>query len=163
MIRRVVLESPGVTEGIQMIRRVRMGLLALALAALPVAAVAAPSTDEAILKLEDQRIQAMLAGDVATLDRVLAPELTYGHSNGKMDTKASFLAQIRSGDLRYKALRRQDVRVQVIDSTAIVTGQAALDVRTAAGDVSIPIRFTDVWVRRGDHWEMVAWQSARIP
>ncbi|HZE89242.1 MAG TPA: nuclear transport factor 2 family protein, partial [Verrucomicrobiae bacterium] len=141
-----------------MIRRVRMGLLALALAALPVAAVAAPSTDEAILKLEDQRIQAMLAGDVATLDRVLAPELTYGHSNGKMDTKASFLAQIRSGDLRYKALRRQDVRVQVIDSTAIVTGQAALDVRTAAGDVSIPIRFTDVWVRRGDHWEMVAWQ-----
>jgi len=140
-----------------------MGLLALALAALPVAAVAAPSTDEAILKLEDQRIQAMLAGDVATLDRVLAPELTYGHSNGKMDTKASFLAQIRSGDLRYKALRRQDVRVQVIDSTAIVTGQAALDVRTAAGDVSIPIRFTDVWVRRGDHWEMVAWQSARIP
>ncbi|MBI3450122.1 MAG: nuclear transport factor 2 family protein [Acidobacteria bacterium] len=145
-----------------MIRRTRNRLLALAMAIVPIAA-AAPSTEDAILRLEDQRIQAMIAGDVETLDRLLAPELTYGHSSGKMDTKASFLAQLKSGDLKYRDFRRQDVCVQVIDATAIVTGQAALDVRTPAGDLSIPVRFTDVWVRRGERWEMVAWQSARIP
>lgn len=123
---------------------------------------AGQGAEKAIRLLEDQRFEAMIAGDVATLDRMLADELTYVHSNGQMETKAGFLARIKSGDLKYKAVRREDVRVWVTGGAAVVTGQATMEVRSKGEDVSLFIRFTDVYVDRSGRWELVAWQSTRI-
>ncbi len=125
-------------------------------------AAAGQGAEEAIRRLDDQRFQAMIAGDLATLNRILADDLTYGHSNGQMETKAEFLARIKSGDLKYKSVRREDVQVRVMGRAAVVTGQAAMEVRSKGEDLSLLIRFTDVYVNRGGRWEMVAWQSTRI-
>ena len=50
---------------------------------------------EEILALETKRIAAMTRQDLDTLDGLLADDLTYTHSRGVTDTKASFLELIK--------------------------------------------------------------------
>ena len=44
-----------------------------------------------ILDLEDRRFQAMTANDLVTLDRLIADDLRFVHSNGTVEDKAEFL------------------------------------------------------------------------
>jgi ketosteroid isomerase-like protein len=121
----------------------------------------AGSSEDEILKIEDQRVQAMIAGDVATLDRLLADDLTYAHSTGQVESKAEFLGRIKSGDLKYNAMPREDVKVRLLGCAAIVTGRAKLDVESKGVKLSFPLRFTDVYVKRAERWQLIAWQSTR--
>ena len=52
-------------------------------------------TEADIMRLEDERYAAMLAKDVAALERLLHPDLVYMHSSGIADTKASYIAGVR--------------------------------------------------------------------
>lgn len=124
---------------------------------------AGSAIEEAILKLEARRIQAMIAVDLPTLDGILADDLTYVHSNGKMESKAEFLARLKSGDLKYRAMPRQEVQVRVLGCAAVVTGRAGLEVQSGGETLSLPLRFTDVYVERDGRWRMVAWHSSRLP
>lgn len=58
----------------------------------------AQSKDEKMMAAAVERLRnAMIAADVATLNELTAPELSYGHSNGKIDTKAEFVGDLQSG------------------------------------------------------------------
>lgn len=117
---------------------------------------------EAVLKLEEQRFAAMVAGDLVSLDRMLGDGLTYVHSTGRLETKPEFLARIKSGELKYKSVRREDLSVQVLDRAAVVTGQAVMEVESKGAGMNMHVRYTAVYADGGDHWELVAWQSTQI-
>jgi len=55
------------------------------------------------------------------------------------------------------------VTVRSYGETAIVTGQSRMTVVNAGQEMKVHLRFTDVWVRRGGGWQMVAWQSTKLP
>jgi hypothetical protein len=61
------------------------------------------SSDEEILALEDKRYAAMCSGDFAALEAMLHDDLLYTHSSGLTDTKATWLASLRSGKTKYKS------------------------------------------------------------
>ena len=61
------------------------------------------SSDKEILALEDKRYAAMCGGDFAALEAMLHDELLYTHSSGLTDTKATWLAALRSGKTKYKS------------------------------------------------------------
>ena len=50
-----------------------------------------------VLAAEDERYAAMVDGDLETLDRLLADEVSYAHSSGVRDTKEQYFAKVRSG------------------------------------------------------------------
>ena len=123
-----------------------------------------PAAAAEVLKREDARVQAMLKADVAALEDVLADDLTYTHSNAKVETRREFIDEIRSGRLKYKSIEREGVAVRVYgDDAAIITGSARIQVRSGDADLDVRLRFTDVYVKRGGTWRMVAWQSTRLP
>ena len=139
----------------------------LFLPAAPVAGQAAAaegnSPRQQIRDLEARRFAAMVRADGAELGRLLADDLTYGHSSGQLDTKASLLAALASGKLRYESLVPGDETVRIYADTAVGTGEVA--VRAQAGDQKLDatLRFTDVWVQQDGRWRLVAWQSTRVP
>jgi len=144
-----------------MVRRVLpVALLALALA--PALRADEPA-DAAVARLEAERFEAQQKANVGALDRLLAPDLTYAHSTGKLDTKASFIESISSGALRYLSIAPpEDQRIRVYDAAAIVTGHCRMTVGSAGQEQKIHLRYTDVWVRKAGTWQMVAWQSSRL-
>jgi len=46
---------------------------------------------------------------------------------------------------------------------AIVRGRAQMRVHQGGQDLSYPIRFLDVYARRGGDWQLLAWQATRMP
>jgi ketosteroid isomerase-like protein len=137
-----------------------------ALLALPCASAAqgrGGKVEAEILRLEAARIEAMLKADARELDRLLADDLTYAHSDGRVDTKAQFIRTYTSGESRYMALDRDTPSVRVYGNTAVVTGTAKIHVRSPKGDSRFQLGYLDVYARRGGRWQMVAWQSTRLP
>lgn len=123
-----------------------------------------PATDAetAVRAVNDQRFLAMVNGDVAALERLLADDLTYTHSNGTVETKLQFLASIRTKTLEYREIEAEDVKVSLHGETAIVTGLAAVKLATGGREMDLSLRFTAVYIRKGGAWKLAAWQSTRV-
>lgn len=112
-----------------------------------------------IIALENRRVEAMTKGDANALDEILADDLIYTHSTARIDTKASFIEAITSGRSNYRSVERKDVNVRQFGDSAVVTGHAKFHV----GDNKFEARFIDVYARRNGSWQMVAWQSTKLP
>ena len=115
-----------------------------------------------VKKVEQRRVEALTSRDYATLEKLLADDLTYTHSNGRFQTKPQLLASLRAGDLEYRLMQHADVQVRPYGDTAVMTGRSRLKVISKAHHLEVPIRFTLVYVKRGGEWQMVAWQSAPL-
>jgi hypothetical protein len=127
----------------------------------PLAEVGDKSLENRILSLEAKRIEAMVKKDIATLDALLADDLTYTHSGGTTDTKASFITLIKERG-RYQGVDYSNTQViPFAGGTAVaVRGRAQIRLEGVAG---YPVLFLDVWALRDGTWKMVAWQATRVP
>lgn len=119
--------------------------------------------ENAIRQLESRRIQAMIHLNVAALDSIFADDLTYTHTNGRVDSKQQLLATLQSGELKYDAIDYQETKVRSYGETAIVTGSTSLKAKLKNQSASFNLRFTNVYVKQSGFWKMVAWQSTRLP
>ncbi len=114
--------------------------------------------EKKILALEAQRVAAMVKRDVVALATFLADDLTYTHSGGTTDTKASFLTLIKDRG-RYLGIDYSNTQVIPLSAnTVVVRGMAQIRLD---GTPSYPVIFVDVWALREGAWKMVAWQATR--
>jgi len=115
------------------------------------------------MQCDDRRFKAMVRGDLATLRMALADDLTYTHSSGQHETKAQFLASLATGQLSYKSIIPEARSVHVYGGAGILTGTARMEITARGQDAQFRIRYIAVYVRAQDRWQMVAWQSTRVP
>ena len=116
-----------------------------------------------IIALENRRIEAMTKQDGEALGEILADDLIYTHSTARMENKAEHIANITSGRPKYVSIDRQDVMVRQYGDTAVVTGHAKMHVNANGRDNKFEVRFIDVYAKRQGVWQMVAWQSTKLP
>ncbi len=141
----------------------RRAFLAAVVLFLVMPGVASSQTaDAAVRKAETDRFAAMLKGDLAALDTLLAADLTYTHGDGRVVNKAAFIADLKTGDFKYVSIDPENVQVRVFGDTAVVTGAAGMRVVNKGAPAQIQIVYTTVHVRRGGAWQMVAWHATRV-
>ena len=148
------------------VRHLRALLSAMVLMSGCVSAASRPegsSADAAVRAAEQGRFRAMVAVDVRALDTLLAEELTYTHTTGNVDTKASLIDALRTGRLVYDSISPAEVHVRVYDRTAVATGTARIQARADSAIRRLNIRYTEAYVRRAGRWQLIVWQSTRIP
>ncbi len=112
---------------------------------------------------DDARYSAMMANDTAALERLLSDDLSYTHSDGQTDSKASYLAQLKDGRLRYRRFELEALNCLALREQALVRGALRLEARFQGREVSIRIHYLAVWIRREGAWRLVAWASTRLP
>ncbi|MBV8925620.1 MAG: nuclear transport factor 2 family protein, partial [Bradyrhizobium sp.] len=96
-----------------------LGLVTLLpLRALP--ALAAGADEEAVAEDVEAFRKAQLAADAKALDALCAAELSYSHSNGKVEDKATFVANATDGKSKFTSLEYRDVTIRVVGPAAIV-------------------------------------------
>lgn len=118
--------------------------------------------EQAILRLEQQWQEALLASDTAALDRLYAESIVYTHSNGSVDDKAAYIGNIKSGATKYQSLVRDDIKVQVFGNSAIVTCHWKVQTMSRGNLINTDARYLHVYVKQQGVWRMVAHQSTRI-
>jgi len=113
--------------------------------------------------LERQFESAVLQGDVAFFERVLAPEFTHTSQNGKHRNRAEWLANHKAGKSPYDSLNQDGIIVRVYGPAAIVTGKIAPKGRSSSGaPIEGEYRFIRTWVNHDGNWQVAAFQSTRI-
>ena len=118
---------------------------------------------DTIRMLESRRYRAMCEADAATLNELLADSLVYTHSYGGADSKSSYLDGIRSKKWQYQEVERPIEDIQVHGDCAVVTGQVRIQLLSGGQPKKLNSRFTNVWVKGRQGWQMVAWQSTPLP
>jgi ketosteroid isomerase-like protein len=120
-------------------------------------------TTAAIRQLEERRYKAMCEADIDTLSQLLDDSLVYTHSTASTDTKASYLAGIRAKKWQYRKIDRPVEDIRVNGDCAVITGQVRIEIAVDGKPKTLNSRFTNVWLKSGKGWRMVAWQSTPIP
>ncbi len=149
-------------------RRISMFATALAIA-LPalVLAQAGPNAkaEQQVLQAEKDRFAAMVKVDEAALNKLLADDLTYTHTNANLQTKAQFMADLKSGAIKYVSVAPVEAewKVRIFGTVAVVNGAAAVHVVDHGNDLNFRIRYTNVHTNRSGHWQMAAWEATRFP
>ena len=121
------------------------------------------AAEQEVRRAESDRFAAMVKRDLATVDKLLAPELIYTHGDGRVIDKAAFMADLKTGDFKYVSIEPTDLNVRIFGDTAIVTGGAGMQVINKGVPAQIRIRYTNTQLRRNGSWQMVAWQATRVP
>lgn len=126
---------------------------------MPAGPAAGSSVDAAAEKLR----VLMVDPDKTQLEALVADTLSYGHSGGKVDTKASFIGDLVSGASDFVAI---DITEQVVK----VTGNAATVRHTLTGKTidggkpgNVKLHILQVWQSQGGEWKLLARQAIRLP
>ena len=137
--------------------------LLLAFAAPTAAQHATSAVEKEIRALEDQWNDARAHADVAALDRLLAEGWTVVHGDGTMNTKAEYLADLKSGARKFAGgVVVKDFTVRVYGDTAIAAGTSESTVTINGKPQGGSLRFTRVYVKRDGRWIMIATHATRL-
>jgi hypothetical protein len=147
--------------------RVSVPLLALALCAGPAAAqsqaVAVINAERDLREAESRRFAAMMRADTTELGRYLAAELVYTHSNAMVESRADHQGAVASGKTVYESIAPVELKYQVYAEYAVGTGTVKSKGTLNGTAFDVMLRVTTVHVKRAGRWQLVAWQSTRMP
>jgi len=118
----------------------------------------------AVRAADDERVAAMLAADRARMEAVYADDLHYGHSNARIDTKASFIDPIAKGTLVYQTYDYKERKFRLIAPGVVqMTGRVLNTATRGEQKVENDLVYLAVWREEAGQWRFVAWQSCKVP
>ncbi len=116
-----------------------------------------------IERLDAERTRAAIAKDAATLVRLIGDDLRYIHSSATDEGKALYIERVTNGHYDYKKLDTIKRDFRVIGDTVLVNGDIHIDLLLKGTPKAFLSRYLQVWAKRGESWQMVAWQSTPVP
>jgi ketosteroid isomerase-like protein len=140
-------------------------LPALAIGLLGVVPAFADSADEdAVAKNVEAFRAAQIAADAKALDALCAPELSYSHSDARVEDKATFVANATNGKSKVLSLEYQDTKISVVGPAAIVRfhwvgeSQAVADGKKSNTNLHILMN----WQKQGADWKLLSRASTKL-
>jgi ketosteroid isomerase-like protein len=113
--------------------------------------------------LEEKWRAAQLAGDVATMDHMLADDFIGISMSGQVNTKAQQLDRIRNHQLVLTRVDLDDMKVKLLDSVAIVTSRAEVEGTSEGTSVKGTYRYTRVYQQLpSGEWKITSFEATRI-
>jgi ketosteroid isomerase-like protein len=115
-----------------------------------------------VMKLEEERNQALQTGDIATLERIYSDDLIYTNASGALLTKAQHLAELKSRGLNFHSFKHEDVQVTMHGDTGFVTGISKSVVEYRGSVSTGSRRFLNIFVKKDGRWQLVGHVEANI-
>ena len=141
-----------------------VAVMAIFSSSFAIAAGQAASNDvtQTLTKMEQEDSKAFVKGDTTIVDRDTADSFVFTAPDGTTSGKADAINMVKNGDLKFESSVLSDFKVMQYGDTAVVTYQS-VDKGTYKGqDISGTVRWTDVWVKRGGKWQVVAGQGTPV-
>jgi ketosteroid isomerase-like protein len=146
------------------IDRRQLALPVLAIGLLGVVPAFAAADEDAVAKNVEAFRAAQFAADAKSLDGLCAPELSYSHSDGRVEDKTAFVTNATDGKSKFLSLAYQDISVRVVGTAAIVRfhwlgeTQAAADGKKSATNLHILMN----WQKQGPDWKLLSRASTKL-
>lgn len=124
----------------------------------------AQAADEAAVAQNIETLrQGILQQDKAKLDQVCASQISYGHSDGRSETKEQFINGVMTRKQTQKSLAFPELKVFVVGNNAVARhiylGESELDGKQN----TTRIGGLQVWQKQDGGWKLLARQGFRLP
>jgi len=141
---------------------VAAGVLALGAAAVAGPALASAEDEAAVKKAIEDFKAAYLKQDKAKLEAMSFPQLTYSHSDGRIEDKEKFITGVMGRKATVKSLEYPDLTVYVVGNTGVArhlwVSQSELDGKVTDTKIGV----MQVWQKDGGGWKLLARSSYRL-
>lgn len=126
------------------------------------AANAQDATTDVTVAAENLRVQ-MIDPTPKGLDALVLDELSYGHSSGRLDTKASFIGDLMKGASDFVTLSLVDQTVKITGDTGIVRHTLTATTNDSGKAGKVNLKVLQVWQKQASgEWKLLARQAVRI-
>jgi hypothetical protein len=135
------------------------------------AALRSQRTDESevnvIRQVEKQRLQALVAGDMAFARTVRAEDFQLVTPGATVFTKEGYLGQVERGELDYLVWEPKEIAVRLSGDAAVIRYESYTElVRRAKGQPDVRVQgvhwHTDLYEKRNGKWQVVWSHASRV-
>jgi len=143
-------------------RRLALSVIAFGLLSV-VPAFAASADEETVAKNVAAFRAAQLALDAKVLDALCAPELSYSHSDARVEDKATFIANAIKPRPGSRALEYRDVKTRVVGDVAIVRFQWVSESEAPDGKkTTLNLHILMNWQKQGAEWKLLSRAATKL-
>jgi ketosteroid isomerase-like protein len=120
------------------------------------------SDEQQILKLFEDGDRALIARDVAELSRIFAEDYIQHDERGTPLGKGDVIDNLTSGKIRYVSMISTGRKIRLLrNDVALVHGSEDDEVEQEGRRFPVRYVYTDVVMKRGNQWQIVASQLAK--
>lgn len=105
--------------------------------------------------------QAMVKKNTVSLNQQTDKVLSYGHSNGWVETKNDFLKNLETRYLDYHSYVEDSLQVWINGNMASARFKADIDVTMNGTRATYHLKVLEVWVKKGKRWVLFARQAVK--
>jgi ketosteroid isomerase-like protein len=149
------------------VTRRQFALTALAMGFLDVIPALATEADEdatIVAKNVEAFRSAQIAADAKALDALCAAELSYSHSDARVEDKTTFIANATSGKSKFLSLAYDDLKIRVVGPAAIVRfhwvgeTESIPDGKRSSTNLHVLMN----WQKQGGEWKLLSRASTKL-
>jgi hypothetical protein len=124
----------------------------------------AAADEDAVAKNVDAFRAAQFAANAEALAALCAAELSYSHSDGRVEDKAKFIANATNGKSKWLSLEYKDPKISVVGPAAIVRfnwvgeQEAVADGKKSATNLHILMN----WQKQGADWKLLSRAATKL-
>ena len=107
--------------------------------------------------------KAQLEADRAKLAQVTSDQVSYGHSDGRVETKEQFIDGVMTRKQVVKSLTFPDLKLSVVGDAAIVRHIFLAESELDGKATTTRIGALQIWQKQGSAWKLLARQGFRLP
>ena len=126
-------------------------------------AVAGSAEEAAVAQAVEALRQATFGQEKPRLEVLCAEQLSYGHSDGRVENKAQFIDGVMTRKAIVKSLVLSDHTIAVVGTNAIARHKWASESETDGKLTSTKIGVLQVWLKQDGTWKLLARQAVRPP
>jgi len=117
--------------------------------------------EQQLRQMNDEWVKALVRGDSATLDRIMADDFVFTYPL-EGDDKAQFINDVVSGYLSVKQITRENTSVRIWGNTAILSGLDSAQWFYKGRDFSGKYKIVHIYANRDNRWQLVTVQACPV-
>ena len=121
----------------------------------------AQSEEEKLTKTMKEFHQALVQKNTLSINQQTDKALTYGHSNGWVETKTDVINDLETGLISYQSFKEDSIKVSMNGSVANIRFIADIDATLKGNKSSHHLKVLEVWVKKGKRWILFARQALK--
>jgi hypothetical protein len=106
--------------------------------------------------------QSLVKKNTVSINQQTDKALSYGHSNGWVETKTDMIKNLETGYTSYKSIKEDSLQVTINENVAHARFVGDYEVSLNGGNAAIyHLKVLEVWVKKGKRWLLFARQAVR--
>lgn len=123
--------------------------------------VAAQTAEEKLVTTIKEFHQALVKKNTVSIIQQTDKEVSYGHSNGWVETKAEMINNLETGYLTYRSFKEDSLQVTINGNVAHARFIADIEATLNQKDSQFHLKVLEVWVKKGKRWLLFARQAVK--